>query len=170
MLRDLADADLGRHLPEMHGTPDEIARLTYWLERADAITEFIKRSKRRLLELKKAGVDVPGYKLVASFGHRQWRDHANAIPHIVSLGLRPEDATETKLRSPAQIEKLLKAQGRTTKEMKALKEYLSVNLVDRAPKGVKLVESSAKGNEVSGELLERFLQILDEESDEDDDE
>jgi hypothetical protein len=51
-----------------------------------------------------AGVDVPGWKIVPKQARRQWTE--NVRPALLGLGLTESDITE--LRSPAQIEKVLK--------------------------------------------------------------
>lgn len=65
-----------------------------------------------LLEQLKQGQQVPGYKLTTGRSSRKWKDGVDAFILGESLGIDELDCLETKLRSPAQVEKLLKADGK----------------------------------------------------------
>jgi hypothetical protein len=52
------------------------------------------------------GVNIPGYKLVPKQARRQWVDTAEACDALLATGLTESELLE--LRSPAQIEKILK--------------------------------------------------------------
>ena len=53
------------------------------------------------------GAALPGWKLVESRTQRQWRDERFALRVLRKLGLKAADLYEKKLRSVAQIEKVL---------------------------------------------------------------
>ena len=89
---DLSDDELGEAL-----TRGEI--LSTWLNAVRAETSS------RLAK----GKTVSGWKHVAKKGYRQWRDTTDAANRLSRLGLpRSEMMTAPELRSPAQIEKVLR--------------------------------------------------------------
>jgi hypothetical protein len=56
-----------------------------------------------------AGKPVPNYKLVAKRGTRKWTNESEAVESLLALGLTNDDIYDSKLVSPAQAEKKLKA-------------------------------------------------------------
>jgi hypothetical protein len=100
--------------PQMTGAVDRALRVSVqsidapmigaYLANADMLEDWITDLRALALKMLEEGVNVPGYKLVAKRGTRQWIDEAKAAE---VLG---EDFIETKsaLLSPAQAEKLLK--------------------------------------------------------------
>lgn len=68
--------------------------------------EAMRAYAQRMLE---RGETVPGFKMVEKRATRKWIDEAQARTALVSLGYQPEEIdTEPELKSPAQVEKLLK--------------------------------------------------------------
>ena len=87
----------------------------------------------------KAGVDIPGYKLVEKRAMRKWADEAGVLAWAVARGLTLQ---EPKTLSPAQAEKVVKA---------ALKQdgvAAMAAFVVKESSGVKLVAASAAGEPV----------------------
>ena len=78
------------------------------LAKADLLEDWIKDIRGLAFDMLKAGVAVPGYKLVPKRATRQWVDPAKAQAALEGIGLDVSELTETKLVSPAQAEKLLK--------------------------------------------------------------
>ena len=78
------------------------------LAKADLLEDWIKDIRGLAFDMLKAGVAVPGYKLVPKRATRQWVDPAKAQAALEGLGLEASELTETKLVSPAQAEKVLK--------------------------------------------------------------
>jgi len=87
-------------------TPQQIGRV---LEGLDFLEDWAKAVRKYAYASHEAGVKIPGQKLVDKVGRRAWieaKDAATLILH--SSGLEPKDIyTEPKLKSPAQIEKLV---------------------------------------------------------------
>ena len=54
-----------------------------------------------------AGRPVPGWKLVPKRATRRWRDEDAAPARLQALGLPEDELIARKLKSPAQVEKLL---------------------------------------------------------------
>lgn len=53
------------------------------------------------------GEDVPGWKLVAKRATRKWGDHETVAEWLKAKGFTAEEMYDLKLKSPAQVEKLL---------------------------------------------------------------
>lgn len=83
-----------------------IDRLTEALASIDLLEGWIKDAREMAKELLEAGVDVPGWKLVPKRATRQWANEQTALTALTEAGCSAEELTE--LRSPAQVEKVLK--------------------------------------------------------------
>lgn len=85
-------------------TPEQIGKLLSLLPQlekwAAAVREFAYNEAN-------AGRPIPGYKLVDKRGIRVWADEQQAVTAMLAAGLKDDDMYESKLRSPAQIEKTL---------------------------------------------------------------
>jgi Protein of unknown function (DUF2800) len=104
----------------LHGIPQVEARITALRDLA--------------LDRAKQGQTIPGYRLEETYSHRKWRDEEIAEKALLAAGLRELDLYETKLYSPARIEKLL---GKRRLEVMpaTIKEVTGVKLViDAKPK------------------------------------
>lgn len=76
------------------------------MDKADLVMDWLKSVRVYVQSKLERGEEVPGWKLVAKRATRKWVDVAAATKYLVEvLG---EAALETKLRSPAQIEKAIK--------------------------------------------------------------
>jgi hypothetical protein len=63
----------------------------------------------RALQMLERGEDVPGFKLVAKRATRKWNDTDTVEQVLVAEGYKPDEIFEPrKIKSPAQIEKLMK--------------------------------------------------------------
>jgi hypothetical protein len=78
-------------------TPKQIADL---LDKESVVMAFYKRLNEHAAELASKNVKLPGYTYQKKFGHRKWKDGAEALFENFP------NAFETKLKSPSQIEKL----------------------------------------------------------------
>lgn len=76
------------------------------LDKIEVLEGWIKDAREMAQTLLENGVDVPGYKLVAKRAVRQWTDEAAALTALAEAGCSAEELTE--LKSPAQVEKVLK--------------------------------------------------------------
>jgi hypothetical protein len=87
-----------------------------YLPRIEAI---VRDLKAKAVERLAAGTEVPGWKLVESKSKRRWKDETDhstmvqaaqiALGQVNKLGaLKVADFVDTKLKSPAKVEKLLK--------------------------------------------------------------
>ena len=102
--------------PQMTGAVDralqtqlkelDITMLGQYLKKADLIEEWITDLRGLAIQLLEKNLPVPGYKLVAKRGTRQWADEHITKVAIEFAGLNPYK--EPELLSPAQAEKMFK--------------------------------------------------------------
>lgn len=78
------------------------------LTKADLLEQWITDLRALAFQMLEQGTPVPGYKLVPKRGTRQWVDAEKARAALEDLGLDQTELMETKLLSPAQMEKVLK--------------------------------------------------------------
>ena len=103
--------------PQMTGAVDRAVRqsvqaidaptLADYLEKADLLEGWITDLRKLAFDMLEQDVKVPGYKLVAKRGARQWASEEDAVVAL-SAHLSDDDVYTKKLVSPAQAEKLLK--------------------------------------------------------------
>lgn len=75
--------------------------LSHYLAQADQLEDFIKSIRELAFTMLENEIKVPGFKLVAKRGTRQWANEADAIKYL------GDKAFENKLISVAQAEKLV---------------------------------------------------------------
>lgn len=74
---------------------------------------WIQSVEHQAVALLEQGVDVPGWALDRRSGHRRWKDPDSVQPALTEAGVSIGHMyTEPKLKSPAQIEKLLPPERR----------------------------------------------------------
>lgn len=85
------------------------------LDAAEKLEGFIKAARERALYILNQGGEIPGWKLVDKRAIRKWRDenYAGIMAHGKTWA---DDAFETKLRSPAQLEKRICTKGIWSRE------------------------------------------------------
>jgi hypothetical protein len=106
--------------PQMTGAADRALKTTLanlpveqiklQLEQADMLEDYIKNLRALAFDMLDNGQPVPGFKLVAKRGTRQWANEDEVDAWVDVNGI--DDAYESKLRSPAQMEKVLKKLGK----------------------------------------------------------
>lgn len=84
--------------------PHEVAEV---LTMEPMVSLWLKRVKDQALSTMLEGGEVPGYKVVAGRGKRQWSDDLEAAGLLKAAGYAQEDITETSLLSVAKMEKAL---------------------------------------------------------------
>ena len=102
--------------PQMTGAVDralktqveaiDVQTLGNYLANADILEDWIKDLRALAHQILDSGAPVPGYKLVAKRGTRQWVDDEKAVAALIKLNVVPYK--EPELISPAQAEKELK--------------------------------------------------------------
>ena len=113
--------------------PHEVAEV---LEMEPLISLWLKKIKTQAMTTLLEGGEIPGYKVVeGKMGNRKWRDELEVAAALDAAGYRPGEYTETKLLSPAAMDKAL---GK-----KRVAELLA-DLIDRAPGAPTIVPESDK--------------------------
>jgi hypothetical protein len=84
----------------------DVDTLGKYLKNADLLEDWIKDLRGLAMQLLEKSLPVPGYKLVAKRGIRQWVNEDEAIVVLDIAGIDPYK--EREVISPAQAEKLLK--------------------------------------------------------------
>lgn len=85
--------------------PHEVAEV---LAMEPLVALWLKRVKAQALNSMLDGQEIPGYKLVeGKLGNRKWTDELQVAEALKAAGYSQEDYTETKLLSPAAMDKAL---------------------------------------------------------------
>lgn len=91
--------------------PDDGAFLATFLPHLDLIEDWVAAVRAKANELLRAGVPVPGYKLVqGKQGNRAWSDATQAEALLKTMRLKQEQMYDFKVISPTSAEKLVKAE------------------------------------------------------------
>jgi hypothetical protein len=93
---------VGRKIPVL--APHEVADI---LAMEPLVTLWLKRVKDQALSSMLHGEEVPGYKVVAGRGSRQWADELEVAKLLQAAGCDQEAITKTELLTVAQMEKAL---------------------------------------------------------------
>jgi hypothetical protein len=102
--------------------PHEVAEV---LQMEPLVTLWLKRVKAQAMTTLLDGGEVPGYKVVeGKLGNRKWTDELQVAKALEAAGYGPGEYTETKLLSPAAMDKVL---GK-----KKVAELLE-DMIDRSP-------------------------------------
>lgn len=100
------------------------------------ITAWLKRIKAQALTMLLDGGEIPGWKVVeGKQGNRKWIDELRVLSRLTEAGYKSEDVTETRLLSPAAMDKAL---GR-----RKAAELLS-ELIEREPGAPTVAEAADK--------------------------
>ena len=104
--------------PQMTGAVDRALKtqieaidapaLGAYLANADMLEDWIKDLRALAHQILDSGASVPGYKLVAKRGTRQWTDEKDVVHWLDGKGLENNEIYSKELLSPAQMEKVLK--------------------------------------------------------------
>lgn len=114
-------------------SPYEVSEV---LEMEPLISLWLKRVKDQALTTLMNGDDIPGYKVVEGrMGNRKWKDEIQVAEALKAAGYQLNDITETKLLSPAAMDKSI---GR-----KKVAELLD-NMIDRSPGAPTVVPEADK--------------------------
>jgi hypothetical protein len=122
--------------------PSELttADISALLEKASLIEDWLKAIRREAFSRAQGGDKVPGWKLVDKRAVRKWTNEDEALLGLsIDFDLDHDDLTTTKLKSPAQVEKLLP---------KALRADMAA-LVTKASSGITFAREADRRAEVS---------------------
>jgi len=119
-----------------HVLPDDPAELARNLDIAERAQTWINALQAYAIEQLQRQVRVPGWELVPTRPTRKWIDDAVTERKLAALGVDPSVIWESKLRSPAQMEKAL---GRNNRDLWG--KSLTDELVESKSSGVKLARA-----------------------------
>lgn len=85
-------------------TPEEIGA---YMDKLPLIEEWIKSLRRHAHTMLEAGTSVPGFKLVEKRPTRRWKNQDELLDWAASQNLEDEEIFDKKIKSPAQIEKVV---------------------------------------------------------------
>lgn len=85
-----------------------VDQIAMQLQQADAIEDYLRDLRALAFQMLENGQPVPGYKLVAKRATRHWTDEDAVATWATEKGLTPDDFCEAKIKSPAQLEKVVK--------------------------------------------------------------
>ena len=111
----------------------DMTNLTYaanTLSKAPILIDWYSAMQRETEHRLLAGRNIPGQKLVEKRPTRKWADEEKLVAFLKEKGLFDEEIYQQKLKSPAQIEKLVG------------KKELPADLVVKKSSGYKLAPSS----------------------------
>lgn len=113
--------------------PNEVAEI---LGMESLINLWLKKVKAQALTTLMEGGEVPGYKVVeGKLGNRKWTDEWKVLDALIQQGYKSEDVTETKLLSPAGMDRAI---GK-----KKVAELLD-SFIDRSPGAPTIVPETDK--------------------------
>lgn len=113
-------------------SPEALARD---LDMIPMLEDWIKARRAFAHAQAEAGVEVPGYQLSDKIGNRKWKDGSDEflLAELRNSEIDVNDAyVEPKLKSPAQMEKLLGAKRKALIEPFVTREVTGTNLVSIA--------------------------------------
>jgi hypothetical protein len=89
-------------------TPEQFSEILTNLHVLEDWASAVRATAQAKLE---RGEDVPGWKLVQKRATRKWGNEGDVFAWLTAMGFMPEETLVRKLKSPAQIEKLVGKKG-----------------------------------------------------------
>lgn len=120
-------------------------RLLFWLEHAKTFEDWIDSIREHAKTRLESGEELQGWKLVESIGNRRWAGSEEEVEKSLrKAGFKKKDLFETRLLSPAQVEKVAPV-GLKKSEAKEIVDALTI----RPAQGLALVSAKDKRPAVS---------------------
>lgn len=88
--------------------PTDVDQLVRIVQARGQVLAFLNACEEALMARAMAGESLPGLKLVRGRTNRRWVDERSAFRALGRLGVPAKERRETKLKSPAKVEKLLR--------------------------------------------------------------
>lgn len=112
------------------------------------VSMWLKRVKEQALTTMMNGEQVPGYKVVEGRSIRSWSNEVEAYKALIANGCSKDEITETKLLSPAAMEK---AFGK-----KRAAELLTIGGAERTPGAPTIAPANDKRREYTANDFEKL--------------
>jgi Protein of unknown function (DUF2800) len=126
--------------------PEKLSEVLYMLPTMEA---WIRNVRAFATSEAQAGRVPPGFKIVNKRPMRRWKDEFTGERLAQEFGLKPPEIYDQKIKSPAQVEKMI------SKDLRSKVD----TLVDKVSSGYKLVESDDPTPEVSFNDIDLFTLI-----------
>ena len=104
-------------------------KLSETLNMLPTMETWIKGVREFAYQESQQGRIPPGFKLVDKRATRKWREDINQDNLARNLGLKPPEIYESKLKSPAQVEKMLSKEGKKVFDQFVIAESSGKTLV-----------------------------------------
>lgn len=128
----------------------EPAKLAEALNKLEAVKAWTKSIEEFAFNEANRGIEIPGYQLVEKRASRKWKDDEK-LEHkmLLELGLSYVDLYESKLKSPAEVEKLLSKEDKD----------LLAQFVTKESSGKKLAPITSKAKKAKTAIETDFTKI-----------
>lgn len=134
--------------PRLHNAPGEMSaeKLGQTLDMLELIENWIKAVRAHAHTMAEHGTAIPGYQLVEKIGNRKWAaDEDKVVADLKAVaGLTPDEIYDRKLRSVAQIEKVLGAKRKDKISNMWMRPVTGTNLTSTAKSTRSAVKSKAE--------------------------
>lgn len=143
---DTGEARIGNQPSDM--SPEKLAET---LDLLPMLEGFISAVRAYAHSQAENGVDIPGYQLVEKIGNRKWKDDEGALAASLlspEVGLSEDEIYDRKLRSVAQLEKVLGAK----------RKHLIEHLWERPITGTNLVSQAKSTRPATKSKVETFFE------------
>lgn len=138
--------------PRIGNLPNEMSpeKLAHTLDMLPMLEDWIKAVRAFAHAQADSGVEIPGYHLAEKIGNRKWKGDDAAVVSALSsdAGLTEDDIYERKVRSVAQIEKVLGAK----------RKHLVADMWERPVTGVNLVSAEKTTRPAVRPSVEDYLE------------
>jgi hypothetical protein len=123
-------------------SPEDLRQI---LDSAEDLVAFINAAQSLAHNMIEAGQTVPGYKIVAKRAMRKWRESETTANWLcTTFGFGDDQIYDKKIKSPAQVEKLLDKHGK--------KLLAATDLITAESSGNTLAQESDKRPAVAGRI------------------
>lgn len=141
--------------PTIRNTPDSLMPedIAAILDMADLIKDWLNAVAAYGRAQAESGVAIPGYALVEKIGNRVWKDEKALIAVLREAGAANDVIFQPpKVRSPAQVEKLIGAK----------RKHLIADLTEKPVTGVNFVRADKTTRQPITPAVKKFFQPLGE--------
>lgn len=145
---ELARIEFGENAPEaIDPRTMPIETVAQLLSRADQIEDWIRAMRAHVMSELEGGRSVPGWKLVNKRATRVWADQEKIKKWCADRGLHDDEVFNMKLKSPAQLEKIIG------------KKNLPEEFVSAVSSGVTLARADDKRPAAIGNAAQEFAAV-----------
>jgi hypothetical protein len=128
---ELAQVEFGEIVPDIiDPRVMPIETVATLLSKADQIEDWIRSLRAHVLSELEAGRHVPGFKLVNKRASRVWSSQAQVIEWASSRGIHEDELFDKKIKSPAQLEKIVGKKNLPTEFVSSVSSGLTLAKAD----------------------------------------